>query len=52
MLEYGIIADAIYENYHLGENTTMESLKRFLQTIRELFQHVCLKQPTQEDLEC
>jgi hypothetical protein len=48
----GIATNEIYENYHLGENTTMESLKIFLQTIRELFEQVCLKQPTQEDLEC
>lgn len=52
MLEYGIAADEIYENYCLGKNTTMESLKKNLQTIWELFEHVCLKQPTQEDLEC
>lgn len=50
MLVYNVVAYALDEHYHLGESTTMEALKCFVQTKIACFQSKYLKQPTQVDL--
>ncbi len=52
MLAHGIANAAINEYCHLGENTTMEISNIFVWAIWELFEHMYLKYPTQEYLEC
>ncbi len=50
-IEYGILVDATHEYCFIWENIVMESLKRFMQAIWELFKFMYLKQPTQEYME-
>jgi hypothetical protein len=51
VLEYGTVVDATHEYCFLWENIAMESFKRFVQAIWELFKPMYLKQPTHEYME-
>jgi hypothetical protein len=51
MLAHGVATNALHECYHMGENTTMESLKQFLKVGQQVFEPSYLWQPIQVDLE-
>jgi hypothetical protein len=51
MLAYGVATNALHECYHMGESTTMESLKKFLEVGQQVFEPSYLWQPIQVDLE-
>lgn len=50
MLTYGTPADAIDDYVRIGESTAIESLKRFVKAIFEIFSEEYLRRPTNEDV--
>ena len=47
---YGFTSDACDEYVRLAESTAMESLKKFVQVVRELYGNQYLRKPTREDI--
>ncbi|XP_074377458.1 uncharacterized protein LOC141718979 [Apium graveolens] len=50
MLAYGTAADAVDDYVRIGESTTIESLKRFVEAIVEVFGAEYLRGPNDEDV--
>ncbi|XP_074327018.1 uncharacterized protein LOC141664959 [Apium graveolens] len=50
MLAYGTAADAIDDYVRIGESTTIESLRRFVKAIVEVFGAEYLRRPNDEDV--
>ncbi|KAL6580257.1 hypothetical protein OROMI_008281 [Orobanche minor] len=50
MLAYGTPADAIDDYVRIGESTAIESLKKFVKAIVEIFGEEYLRRPTNEDV--
>ncbi|KAL6587400.1 hypothetical protein OROMI_000378 [Orobanche minor] len=50
MLAYGTAADAVDDYVRIGESTTIESLKKFVKTIVEVFGAKYLRRPNDEDV--
>lgn len=50
MLTYGVPADATDEYVHIGESTTLESLRRFLAVVIEIFGEEYLRHPNEVDI--
>ena len=49
MLAYGTAADFVDEYIRIGESTAIESLKRFVKAIVEVFGPEYLRRPNRED---
>ena len=49
MLTYRVPADAADEYVHIGESTTIESLRRFVNAVIELFENEYLRSPNEND---
>jgi hypothetical protein len=49
MLTNGVAAGAIYEYICMGESTTIESLRKFVTTIVEVFEDEYLRSPNKND---
>ncbi|KAL6552360.1 hypothetical protein OROHE_007724 [Orobanche hederae] len=49
MLAYGTAADSVDEYIRIGESTTIESLKRFVKAVVEVFGPEYLRRPNMED---
>ena len=49
MLTYGVPADVADEYVRIGESTTIESLRRFVNAVIELFEHEYLRSPNEND---
>ncbi|XP_042962700.1 uncharacterized protein LOC122296975 [Carya illinoinensis] len=50
MLAYGVTGDFMDEYIHIGESTTMESLKKFSETIVSVFSDEYLRSPNANDI--
>ena len=50
MLAYGTTADAIDDYVRIGESTAIESLRRFVKSIVEVFGTEYLRRPNAEDV--
>nr|XP_017256397.1 PREDICTED: uncharacterized protein LOC108225958 [Daucus carota subsp. sativus] len=50
MLAYGTTADAVDDYVRIGESTTIESLKRFVKAIVEVFAAEYRRRPNAEDV--
>lgn len=51
MLAYGVAADATDEYCRLGESSSQEGLKRFVNVVRKCFKSEFLRQPSRVDVE-
>jgi hypothetical protein len=51
MLTYGVAADAMDEYVRIGESTALESLRRFVNAIIEVFGDEYLRSPNEKDIE-
>ncbi|XP_020398640.1 uncharacterized protein [Zea mays] len=51
MLTYGVAADATDEYVRIGESTTLESLRRFVKVVIEVFGDEYLRSPNEKDIE-
>src|SRR6266540_2970716 len=49
MLTYGVPADATDEYVHIGESTIIESLRRFVNAVIEVFEDEYLRSPNEND---
>ena len=49
MLTYGVPADATDEYVRIGESTTIESLRRFVAAVVDLFEEEYLRYPNEAD---
>ena len=49
MLTYGVLADATDEYIRIGENTAIESLRRFVAAVVDLFEEEYLRYPNKAD---
>jgi hypothetical protein len=49
MLTYGVPADATNEYVRIGESTTIESLRRFVAAVVDLFEDEYLRYPNEAD---
>jgi hypothetical protein len=49
MLTYGVSIDATYEYVCIGESTTIESLRRFVEAITKVFGEEYLRSPTESN---
>jgi hypothetical protein len=49
MLTYGVPADAMNEYVRIGESTTIESLRRFVAAVVDLFEEEYLRYPNEAD---
>jgi hypothetical protein len=50
MLTYGVPADATDEYVRIGESTALESLRRFVAAVVEIFEAEYLRHPNQADI--
>ena len=50
MLAYGVSGDAVDEYLRLGSSTTIESLRRFVKAIVEIFGNQYLRRPNSDDV--
>ncbi|CAM8911735.1 unnamed protein product [Rhodiola kirilowii] len=50
MLAYGTAADAVDDYIRIGESTTIESLRRFVRAIVEIFGCEYMRRPNNEDV--
>ena len=50
MLAYGVAADAMDDYVRIGESTIIESLKRFVAAIVEVFGDEYLRSPNEDDI--
>ncbi|XP_074363060.1 uncharacterized protein LOC141704879 [Apium graveolens] len=50
MLAYGTTADVVDDYVRIGDNTTIESLRRFLKSIMEIFEVEYLRRPNEQDV--
>ncbi|XP_074356318.1 uncharacterized protein LOC141696020 [Apium graveolens] len=50
MLAYGTTSDAVDDYIHIGESTTIESLRRFVKAIVEIFRAEYLRRPNEQDV--
>jgi len=50
MLTYGVSVDATDEYIHIGESTALESLRRFVAVVVEIFEAEYLRYPTEADV--
>jgi hypothetical protein len=50
MLTYGVAADATDEYVHIGESTALESLRKFVKAIIEVFGDEYLRSPNENDI--
>ncbi|XP_074363057.1 uncharacterized protein LOC141703421 [Apium graveolens] len=50
MLAYGMTADVVDDYVRISENTTIESLRRFLKAIVEIFEVEYLRRPNEQDV--
>ncbi|XP_057739715.1 uncharacterized protein LOC130956733 [Arachis stenosperma] len=51
MLAYGIAADAAYDYVHIGESTTIECLKKFVEGVISVFEDEYLRKPNLNDVQ-
>ena len=49
MLTYGVPADATDEYVRIGESTTLESLRKFVKVVIEIFGEEYLRSPNEND---
>ena len=49
MLTYGVLADATDEYVRIGERTTVESLRRFVAAVVDIFEDEYLRYPNEAD---
>jgi hypothetical protein len=49
MLSYGVAADANDDYVRIGESTTIESLRKFVHAVVEVFGHEYLRSPNEDD---
>ena len=52
MLTYGVPADATDEYVCIGESTAIESLRRFVAAVVDLFEEEYLRYPNEADTTC
>jgi hypothetical protein len=52
MLTYGVPADATNEYVRIGESTAIESLRRFVAVVVDLFEDEYLRYPNEADTTC
>jgi hypothetical protein len=50
MLAYGVAADSTYEYVRIGESTGVESLKKFVKTVVNIFSEKYLRSPNSNDI--
>ncbi|XP_050253371.1 uncharacterized protein LOC126699511 [Quercus robur] len=50
MLAYGVVTDLMDEYVQIGESATMESLKKFVATVVDIFSEEYLRSPNNEDI--
>ena len=50
MLAYGVSSDLIDEYVRIGETTTLESLKKYVTTVIDVFSEEYLREPNNEDI--
>ncbi|KAK4840199.1 hypothetical protein QYF36_002217 [Acer negundo] len=50
MLAYGVADDAVDEYVRIGESTTIESLKKFVRAVIEIFSDEYLRSPNSNDV--
>ncbi|KAK3183435.1 hypothetical protein Dsin_030721 [Dipteronia sinensis] len=50
MLAYGVAADAVDEYVRIGESTAIESLKKFVRAVIEIFSDEYLRSPSSNDI--
>jgi hypothetical protein len=50
MLTYGVAADATDEYVRIGESTALESLRKFVKAVVEIFGEEYLRHPTEKDI--
>ncbi|KAF8401583.1 hypothetical protein HHK36_012528 [Tetracentron sinense] len=50
MLAYGVAADAVDDYVRIGESTSIESLKRFVRVVVEVFGEEYLRSPNNDDI--
>ena len=50
MLAYGVLGDLIDEYVRIGETTTLESLKKFVTAVINVFSKKYLRKPKNEDI--
>ena len=50
MIAYGVIGDIMDEYVRIGETTTMESLKKFVTAVIDIFFEEYLRKPNNEDI--
>jgi hypothetical protein len=50
MLFYEVAADATDDYIRIGESTTIESLRRFIGAVVEVFGHEYLRSPNEDDI--
>ena len=51
MLAYGTIADALDDHLQMGESTVLETLKRFVRTIVNVFGEEWIRPPSEVELQ-
>ncbi|XP_025625147.1 uncharacterized protein [Arachis hypogaea] len=51
MLAYGIAADAAYDYVHIGESSTIECLKKFVEGVISVFEDEYLRKPNINDVQ-
>jgi hypothetical protein len=49
MLAYGVVADAMDDYIHIGESTALESLRKFVKAVVQVFEHEYLRLPNEDD---
>ena len=49
MITYGVPADATYEYVRIGESTVLESLRRFVAAVVDIFEDEYLRYPNESD---
>ncbi|XP_028056541.1 uncharacterized protein LOC114260593 [Camellia sinensis] len=50
MLTYGVAADSVDDYVRIRENTTIESLQRFVEAVVAIFSNVYLRMPNKDDI--
>jgi hypothetical protein len=50
MLTYGVAADAMDENVQIGESTALQSLRRFIKPVIEVFGEEYLRSQNENDI--
>ncbi|KAF8397043.1 hypothetical protein HHK36_018681 [Tetracentron sinense] len=50
MLEFGVVADVVNDYVRIGESTSIESLRRFVMAVLEVFGEEYLRSPNNDDI--